>query len=168
MPGRRPSGTRSRVLCQCGPFRVRDILVLPVVVHADLHPRCLGSSTVQRLGSVERGDAPTDHRDQLHGRQHRDDVRTAAEDRRIGSDGADHAGAGHARYQHNAVKALATQLGITPLFLPSYSPNLNLIERLWKFINHDPSMVDTIQRSPTFKPPSKKPSTVFQPDTLNN
>src|SRR5271157_6060133 len=29
-------------------------------------------------------------------------------------------------------------------------------------------MVDTIQRSPTFKPPSKKPSTVFQPDTLNN
>jgi transposase len=29
---------------------------------------------------------------------------------------------------------LATQLGITLLFLPSYSPNLNLIERLWKFI----------------------------------
>jgi len=28
---------------------------------------------------------------------------------------------------------LATQLGITLLFLPSYSPNLNLIERLWKF-----------------------------------
>ena len=28
----------------------------------------------------------------------------------------------------------ATQLGITLLFLPSYSPNLNLIERLWKFI----------------------------------
>ncbi len=41
----------------------------------------------------------------------------------------------NARYQHNAaVKALATQLGITPLFLPSYSPNLNLIERLWKSI----------------------------------
>jgi transposase len=40
----------------------------------------------------------------------------------------------NARYQHNAaVKALATQLGITLLFLPSYSPNLNLIERLWKF-----------------------------------
>jgi transposase len=29
---------------------------------------------------------------------------------------------------------LAEQLGITLLFLPSYSPNLNLIERLWKFI----------------------------------
>lgn len=41
----------------------------------------------------------------------------------------------NARYQHNAaVKALASQLGITLLFLPSYSPNLNLIECLWKFI----------------------------------
>jgi transposase len=41
----------------------------------------------------------------------------------------------NARYQHNAaVRALAMQLGITLLFLPSYSPNLNLIERLWKFI----------------------------------
>jgi transposase len=41
----------------------------------------------------------------------------------------------NARYQHNAaVKALALELGITLLFLPSYSPNLNLIERLWKFI----------------------------------
>ena len=41
----------------------------------------------------------------------------------------------NARYQHNAaVQALAEQLGITLLFLPSYSPNLNLIERLWKFI----------------------------------
>jgi transposase len=41
----------------------------------------------------------------------------------------------NARYQHNAtVKELAKRLGITLLFLPSYSPNLNLIERLWKFI----------------------------------
>jgi len=41
----------------------------------------------------------------------------------------------NARYQRNAaVQALAEQLGITLLFLPSYSPNLNLIERLWKFI----------------------------------
>jgi transposase len=40
----------------------------------------------------------------------------------------------NARYQHNAlVKALAAELGIALLFLPSYSPNLNLIERLWKF-----------------------------------
>jgi transposase len=41
----------------------------------------------------------------------------------------------NARYQRNAVvMACAEQLGLTLLFLPSYSPNLNLIERLWKFI----------------------------------
>jgi transposase len=41
----------------------------------------------------------------------------------------------NARSQRNAaVRALAEQVGITLLFLPSYSPNLNLIERLWKFI----------------------------------
>lgn len=41
----------------------------------------------------------------------------------------------NARYQRNAVvQALADSLEITLLFLPSYSPNLNLIERLWKFI----------------------------------
>ena len=41
----------------------------------------------------------------------------------------------NARYQRNAVvQDLAKALGITLLFLPSYSPNLNLIERLWKFI----------------------------------
>ena len=41
----------------------------------------------------------------------------------------------NARYQRNAVvQAVADSLGIKLLFLPSYSPNLNLIERLWKFI----------------------------------
>lgn len=41
----------------------------------------------------------------------------------------------NARYQRNAaVQSSAEELGITLLFLPSYSPNLNLIERLWKFI----------------------------------
>jgi transposase len=40
----------------------------------------------------------------------------------------------NARYQRNAaVQALAATLGITLLFLPSYSPTLNLSERLWKF-----------------------------------
>ena len=29
---------------------------------------------------------------------------------------------------------LAKQLNINLLFLPSYSPNLNLIERLWRFV----------------------------------
>jgi transposase len=40
----------------------------------------------------------------------------------------------NARYQRNdVVKGLAKVLGIELLFLPSYSPNLNLIERLWRF-----------------------------------
>jgi transposase len=43
----------------------------------------------------------------------------------------------NARYQH-CVKVMdfAKQLNIELLFLPSYSPNLNLIERLWKFIKN--------------------------------
>lgn len=41
----------------------------------------------------------------------------------------------NARYQRNqVVQDLAAQLGIRLLFLPSYSPNLNLIERLWGFL----------------------------------
>jgi transposase len=41
----------------------------------------------------------------------------------------------NARYQRCAlVQSLAQRLGIELLFLPAYSPNLNLIERLWKFI----------------------------------
>jgi transposase len=40
----------------------------------------------------------------------------------------------NARYQRNAiVVALARELGVELLFLPSYSPNLNLIKRLWRF-----------------------------------
>jgi transposase len=39
----------------------------------------------------------------------------------------------NARYQHcNLVKSIANELNITLLFLPPYSPNLNIIERLWK------------------------------------
>lgn len=41
----------------------------------------------------------------------------------------------NARYQRcAAVEAEAKRLGIVLLYLPSYSPNLNLIERLWKFV----------------------------------
>jgi transposase len=41
----------------------------------------------------------------------------------------------NARYQHCAlVINLAKNLNIHLEFLPSYSPNLNLIERLWKFV----------------------------------
>jgi transposase len=41
----------------------------------------------------------------------------------------------NARYQKCAlVTGLARSLGIHLLYLPSYSPNLNLIERVWKFV----------------------------------
>ncbi len=40
----------------------------------------------------------------------------------------------NARYQRNAiVEGVARELGIELLFLLSYSPNLNLIERVWRF-----------------------------------
>ena len=41
----------------------------------------------------------------------------------------------NARYQRCAlVQNLAVSLGIELLFLPAYSPNLNLIERFWKYV----------------------------------
>ena len=44
----------------------------------------------------------------------------------------------NAKYQRNqVVQALAGALGIELLYLPSYSPNLNLIERLWRFLKRD-------------------------------
>ena len=96
--------------------------MLPVVVHADLRACGFGTSAVQCLGGVECGDAPPDRRELLR--------KIAA----LGLTGAITLVLDNARYQHNAaVKALASQLGITLLLLPSYSPNLNLIERLWKF-----------------------------------
>ncbi len=44
----------------------------------------------------------------------------------------------NARYQKcEVVRSLAVELGIELLYLPSYSPNLNLIERLWKFVKKE-------------------------------
>ncbi len=44
----------------------------------------------------------------------------------------------NARYQHcKMVIQLAQELGIELLFLPPYSPNLNLIERLWKLLKKE-------------------------------
>jgi transposase len=41
----------------------------------------------------------------------------------------------NARYQRcRFVQPMSAELGIELLFLPPYSPNLNLIERLWKFV----------------------------------
>ena len=44
----------------------------------------------------------------------------------------------NARYQKcNMVRNLAEQLNIELLYLPSYSPQLNLIERFWKFVKKE-------------------------------
>lgn len=44
----------------------------------------------------------------------------------------------NARYQRcDLVQSLARSLRLELLFLPSYSPNLNLIERLWKFVKKE-------------------------------
>jgi transposase len=44
----------------------------------------------------------------------------------------------NARYQKCAVvQGLARALGITLLYLPGYSPNLNLIERVWRFVKKE-------------------------------
>ena len=44
----------------------------------------------------------------------------------------------NAKYQRcNLVKELALELDIELLFLPSYSPNLNIIERYWKWLKKD-------------------------------
>ena len=44
----------------------------------------------------------------------------------------------NARYQRcRLVLEKATQLGLELLFLPPYSPNLNLIERLWRFVRKE-------------------------------
>lgn len=44
----------------------------------------------------------------------------------------------NARYQKCKIVAeLAHELNIELLFLPAYSPNLNLIERLWKFVKKE-------------------------------
>jgi transposase len=44
----------------------------------------------------------------------------------------------NAKYQKcEKVTLKASELGIEILYLPTYSPNLNLIERLWKFVKKD-------------------------------
>lgn len=44
----------------------------------------------------------------------------------------------NARYQHcDFIKNLANTLNIHLVFLPPYSPNLNLIERVWRYIKKD-------------------------------
>ena len=44
----------------------------------------------------------------------------------------------NARYQKcKVVQSLAEELNIDLVYIPPYSPNLNLIERLWKFVKNE-------------------------------
>lgn len=58
----------------------------------------------------------------------------------------------NARYQRCAmVQAHAEHLGIELLFLPSYSPNLNLIERFWKYVKKECLYSHYYSAFPAFK-----------------
>lgn len=58
----------------------------------------------------------------------------------------------NARYQRCAlVQELAATLHIDLLYLPAYSPNLNLIERLWKFVKKEALYSQYYQNFASFK-----------------
>ena len=58
----------------------------------------------------------------------------------------------NARYQHcKLVMEAALRLHINLVFLPTYSPNLNLIERLWKFVKAEVCAATYFQDSKTFQ-----------------
>jgi transposase len=58
----------------------------------------------------------------------------------------------NARYQRCAlVQTLAATLGIELLYVPPYSPNLNLIERLWKFVKKQCLYSKYYPDSPSFQ-----------------
>ena len=58
----------------------------------------------------------------------------------------------NAKYQRcEAVTECARSLEIELLFLPPYSPNLNLIERLWKFVKKKCLYSKYYEKFPAFK-----------------
>ena len=58
----------------------------------------------------------------------------------------------NARYQHcELVKSTALNLQIDLVFLPPYSPNLNLIERLWKFVKAEVCAANYFQDAKSFQ-----------------
>ena len=58
----------------------------------------------------------------------------------------------NARYQHTAiVRGIAAYARIDLVYLPPYSPNLNLIERVWKFVKKEALANRTFADYPAFK-----------------
>ena len=124
------SCTQSRLL-PCGFASVRSR------AQEASHAHILNQSGRQRFNVLGAWDAVTRQLIDGHqhdGGEHRHDVRVAPGGGRPGLAGPVTLVLDNARYQRNdVVQALAKELGIELLFLPSYSPNLNLIERLWRF-----------------------------------
>ena len=72
----------------------------------------------------------------------------------------------NARYQRRElVKQEARRLGIELLFLPAYSPNLNLIERLWKFVKKEVLGRGAWTPTRRSRPPSTAAWTNSRPNT---
>ena len=58
----------------------------------------------------------------------------------------------NARYQHTViVRSIAAYARIDLVYLPSYSPNLNLIERVWKFAKKEALANEVFADYPAFK-----------------
>jgi transposase len=58
----------------------------------------------------------------------------------------------NARYQHcDFIKYVAWQLNIQLVFLPPYSPNLNIIERLWKWLKKKTLYANYFEKFEDFK-----------------
>ena len=128
----------AKFFCGRRPFCPRRLSRPLVVFRADVRPIAFGSKAVECSRRFEFCHQATDH-------DHQYDLRYLDHGLRIvATAGRPKPGVpitlvlDNARYQHcQLVQNLAAELSIELLFLPSYSPNLNLIERLWKYVKKD-------------------------------
>ena len=128
-----PAGTR--VLCGRRPLRVRYVPLLPVVDRPGVRAGGIRTTAINVLGAwnaVTRELVAITNTTVVNSETMCELLRAIAA---RGLVGPVTLVLDNARYQRNAlVQGLANELGIALLFLPSYSPNLNLIERLWRFM----------------------------------
>ena len=131
-------GRRQVYFVDAAHFVFAPFLGFLVVRGAAVRAGGLGPQALQRPGGAGRGDAPVDpgHESRLH--QRRVGLRPVAGGLGGRCGVADHPGNGRRGYQKCAVvQALTESLKIELLYLPGYSPNLNLIERLWRFLRKE-------------------------------